>query len=128
MSIALGAPTLVSDVARENSVLAYNASLTASPVAPNPILRIRGGSTTLVDLPLHATTPFAGAAVDGSASFNFLSLHAMATGGSQTTPDNYQLLGRDGAVHLSGLANATVTITAGQTVSASTITAIVPAS
>lgn len=129
MANTLGNPTLVSSAARENNILSYNTTLLAAPLTnPNPILRIRIGSTTLVDFPLNATTPFTGGAVDGAATFNFVSSSAVASGGAASIPDNYQLLGRDAAVHLSGVVTATDGISVAQTVSTATITATAPAS
>jgi hypothetical protein len=124
MSNSLGNPTAFSTAARENAVLAYNATLTAAPLTnTNPVLRIRNGSTTLIDFPLSAATPFTGASVDGSATFNFTSPTAVASGGVAQIPDNYQLIGRDTVVHMSGPVTATDGISVGQTVTAATITA-----
>jgi|SRR5262245_4816467 len=128
MSNTLGNPTLRSDAARENEVLSYNTTLTASPSIPNPLLRIRKGSTTLVDFTLHASAPFTGGSVDGSAVFNFTSSSAVASAGAADIPDNYQLIGRDNQVHLSGPITSTDGITAGQTILAATITATAAAS
>lgn len=128
MSNNLGNPTLKSNKARENEILSYNSTLTSSPSAANPLLRVRNGSTTLVDLTLDPTTPFTGGSVDGSATFNFASASAVAVGGAATLPDNYQVIGRDGAVHLSGPITATDAISVGQTVNGSTITVTEPAS
>ena len=128
MSNTLGNPTFKSNAARENEILSYNTTLTASPSISNPLLRIRKGSTTLVDFPLDAATPFTGAGVDGSATFNFPSTSAVAVAGAADVPDNYQVIGRDNAVHLSGPATATDGITVGQTVNVATITATEPAS
>lgn len=122
MANTLGNPSSFSAKARENAVLAYNSSLTSSPSAPNPILRIRNGSTTLVDFTLDPTTPLTGGAVDGAATFNFTSASAVAVGGTATLPDNYQVIGRDAAVHLAGPITATDAISVGQTVNAATIT------
>lgn len=128
MANTLGNPTLVSNKARENEVLSWNTSLTSSPTAPNPILRIRNGSTTLVDFSLDPTTPFTGGAVDGAATLNYVSASAVAVGGTASLPDNYQIIGRDAAVHLSGPITATDAISVGQTVNAATITVTAPAS
>lgn len=128
MANTLGNPTLVSDKARENEVLSFNSSLTSSPSVANPILRIRKGSTTLVDFLLDPTTPFTAGSVDGSATFNFVSAAAVAVAGAADLADNYQLIGRDAAVHLSGVATFTDGITVGQTVNAATITCTAPAS
>jgi len=128
MANTLGNPTLVSDKARENNVLSYNSTLTSAPTVANPILRIRNSTTTLVDFPLDATTPFTGGDVDGVATFNFSAATAVATGGTATIPNNYQVLGRDNAVHLSGTVTATDGISVGQTVAAGSITATSPAS
>lgn len=128
MANTLGNPTLVSDKARENTILSYNSTLTSSPSAANPILRIRASAVTLVDFLLDPTTPLTGGAVDGSATFNMVSASAVATGGAASIPTNYQVLGRDGAVHLSGPISATDGISVGQTVNASSITGTAPAS
>lgn len=128
MANTLGNPTLVSDKARENNILSFNSTLTSAPTIPNPILRIRASSTTLVDFTLDATTPFTGGAVDGSATFNFTSPTAVAVAGTASIPTNYQVIGRDNAVHLTGNITATDGISVGQTVNASTITATAPAS
>jgi hypothetical protein len=128
MANTLGNPTSKSNAARENEILSYNTTLTASPSIANPLLRIREGSTTLVDFPLNATTPFTGGSVDGSATFNFTAASAVAVGGAADVPDNYQVIGRDNAVHLSGPITATDGITVGQTVDVATITATEPAS
>lgn len=128
MANTLGNPTLVSDKAREGEVLSFNATLTSSPSAANPLLRVRKTTTTLVDFLLDPTTPFTGGSVDGSATFNFVSANAVAVAGAADIPDNYQVIGRDAAVHLSGAITATDGITLGQTVSAATITATEPAS
>lgn len=128
MANTLGNPTLVSNKARENNILSYNTTLTSAPSVPNPILRIRLNTTTLVDFTLDGTTPFTGGAEDGSATFNFSAATAVATGGTASIPNNYQVLGRDGAVHLSGNITATDGISVGQTVSAGSITATAPAS
>lgn len=128
MANTLGNPTLKSSAARENEILSYNTTLTASPSIANPLLRIRKSTTTLVDFTLHASTPFTGGSVDGSATFNFTSSSAVAAAGAADIPDNYQVIGRDNAVHLSGPITATDGITTGQTVNAATITATEPAS
>lgn len=128
MANTLGNPTLVSDKARENNILSYNSTLTSSPTIPNPILRIRASSTTLVEFTLDATTPLTGGAVDGSATFNFAAASAVASGGTASLPTNYQVIGRDNAVHLTGNITATDAISVGQTVNAGTITATAPAS
>ena len=129
MANTLGNPTLISDKARENQILSFNTSLTSEPVIANPLLRVRAGSVTLVDFPLDPTTPFLGAAGDGSAAFNFVSASVLATGGTASLPTNYQVLGRDNAVHLSGaFLTATDPITVGQNVSAASVSATAPAS
>ena len=128
MSNTLGNPTLKSNAARENEILSYNTTLTASPSIANPLLRIRKSTTTLVDFALNASTPFTGGSVDGSATFNFVSPSAVAAAGVADVPDNYQVIGRDNAVHLSGPITATDGISVGQTVDAATITATEPAS
>jgi hypothetical protein len=128
MANTLGNPTLVSNKAREGAVLSYNATLTSSPSVANPVLRIRKSTTTLVDFLLDPTTPLTGGSVDGAATFAFVAASAVAAGGVADIPDNYQVLGRDGAVHLSGVATATDGISAGQTVTSGTITATAPAS
>jgi len=128
MANTLGNPTSKSNTARENEILSYNTTLTASPSIPNPLLRVRKSSTTLVDFTLNASTPFSGGGVDGSATFNFTSPSAVAVAGAADIPDNYQLIGRDNAAHLSGPITATDGITVGQTVNAATITATEPAS
>jgi hypothetical protein len=123
MANTLGNPTAFSAKARENAVLSYNSTLTSAPTAPNPLLRVRLGSTTLVDFPLDPTTPFTGGSVDGSATFNFVSASAVAVGGTASIPDNYQLIGRDAAVAFSGPIVATDGISVGQTINSATITA-----
>ena len=128
MANTLGNPTLVSSKARENAVLSYNSTLTSSPSVANPILRYRVGSTTLVDFLLDPTTPFTGGGVDGLATFSLVSGSAVAVGGVAQIPDNYQVLGRDAAIHLSGVVNATDGISVGQTVNQATVTATAPAS
>jgi hypothetical protein len=128
MANSLGAPTLISAKARENEVLSWNSSLTSSPSAANPILRLRAGSTTLVDFLLDPTTPFTGGAVDGAATFNFAAASAVAVGGVASLADNYQVIGRDAAVHLSGNASFTDAISVGQVVNAGTVTVTAPAS
>ena len=127
MANTLGNPTL-SSKARENQILSYNSTLTSAPVIANPLLRIRRDSTTLVDFPLDASTPLLGGVEDGSAPFNFVSASVPATGGAATTPNNYQVIGRDNVAHMSGAVDATDGITVGQNVSASSIVANVPAS
>lgn len=128
MANTLGNPTLVSSKAREGAVLSYNATLTSSPTIANPLLRIRNSSTTLVDFPLDPTTPLTGGAVDGIATLALVSGTAVAVAGSATIPDNYQILGRDNAVHLSGPATCTDGISSGQSIAAGTITLTAPAS
>jgi hypothetical protein len=128
MANTLGNPTLVSNKAREGQVLSYNATLTSSPTAANPLLRIRKSTTNLVDFLLDPTTPFTGGSVDGAATFAFVAASAVAAGGVADIPDNYQVIGRDAAVHLSGVVSATDGISAGQTINASTITTTAPAS
>lgn len=126
MANTLGNPSLVSLKACENEVLSFNSTLTSSPSIANPLLRIRNGSTTLVDFPLDPTTPFTGGSVDGVATLNFVSSSAVAVGGVAQIPDNYQILGRDNAVHLSGAVTATDGISVGQTVNAATMTVTEP--
>jgi len=128
MANTLGNPTFVSDKARENQVLSFNSTLTSSPSVANPVLRIRRDTTTLVDFPLDPTTPYNGGAVDGSAAFNYVSASAVAVGGAATIPNNWQLIGRDGVVHMSGPATCTDGITVSQLVDAATITTTAPAS
>lgn len=128
MANTLGNPTLKSDKVREGEILSYNTSLTSSPSIANPLLRIRKSTTTLVEFALDATTPFTGGSVDGAATLNYVSASAVAAAGAADIPDNYQILGRDDAVHLSGPITATDGITVGQTVSAATITVTEPAS
>lgn len=127
MSNIFGNPTLVSDKGRENSVLAYNVTLTSAPVVANPIVRVRRDAVTLVDFPLDPTTPVAGASVDGIGALAYVSPTAVAVGGTASIPNNYQIIGRDNAVHLSGLIIATDGISAGQTIGADAITLIQPA-
>jgi len=91
MANTLGNPTSKSSTARENEILSWNTTLTASPSIANPLLRIRKGSTTLVEFPLDATTPFTGGSVDGSATFNFASASAVAVAGVADVPDGYQV-------------------------------------
>jgi hypothetical protein len=122
MANTLGNPSSFSLKARENAVLSYNSSLTSSPSIANPLLRIRAASTTLVDFPLDPTTPLTGGSVDGVATFNFTSASAVAVGGTASLPDNYQVIGRDNAVHLGGPITATDAISVGQTVNSATIT------
>lgn len=126
MANNLLSPTIYSNVARENQLLSFNGTLTASPSIANPLLRIRNGSTTLVEFALHASTPLLGGSVDGSAVFSFIAPNAIAVGGAATVPDNYQVIGRDNAVHLGGEVFGGEGITIGQTVLADTITAIAP--
>ena len=128
MANALGNPSLVSSKARENQVLSFNDTLTSSPSIANPLLRIRNGSTTLVDFELDPTTPLTGGSVDGAATFNFVSASAVAVAGVATIPDNYQVIGRDNVAHLSGSISATDGISVGQTVTAASITVTAPAS
>jgi hypothetical protein len=128
MANTLGNPTLVSAKFREGQVLSGNATLTSSPSVANPILRIRNGSTTLVDFPLDPTTPLTGGAVDGAGAYAFVAANAVAVGGAATIPDNYQVLGRDAAVHLSGPATATDGISVGQTIANGATTLTAPAS
>lgn len=123
MANTLGNPNVFSNAARENEVLAYNTTLAAGSTNANPFLRIRKGSTTLVDFLLNAATPFTGGGVDGSATFNFTTGTGVAVGGVADIPDGYQVIGRDNAVHLSGPIVATDGISVGQTISAATITA-----
>jgi hypothetical protein len=128
MANTLGNPTLVSAKAREGAVLSYNATLTSAPTVGNPVLRLRNSSTTLVDFLLDPTTPLTGAAVDGVATLAFVTGTGVAVAGTATIPDNYQILGRDAAVHLSGVATCTDGISTGQTVAAGTVTLTAPAS
>jgi len=109
-------------------VLSGNASLTSAPSVANPILRVRRDAVTLVDFPLDPTTPLTGGSVDGGGAFNFVGASAVAVGGVASIPNNYQVLGRDAAVHLSGLATATDGISVGQTVTNATTTLTAPAS
>jgi hypothetical protein len=127
MANTLGNPTL-STVLREDVVIQTNTRLAATTTVANPILRLRNSTTTLVDFPLNATTPLTVGGSDGSATVNPTSASAVATGGSATLPDNYQILGRDNAVHLSGTVTATDAITSGQTVTLGTTTITMPAS
>lgn len=126
MANNLSSPTLYSNKARENQLLSFNDTLTSSPSIANPLLRVRNGSTTLVEFPLHASLPLAGGSIDGAAVFSFLAPDAVAIGGAATVPDNYQVIGRDNAPHLSGEVFGGEGITIGQTVRAETITAIAP--
>lgn len=128
MSNTLGNPTAVSTKSREGQVASYNASLTSAPSIANPLVRIRAGSTTLVDHPLNATTPMTVGAEDGSVAFNYLAPSAVAVGGLGAIADNYQIIGRDAVVHLSGVAVFTDPITAGQIVDADVATLTAPAS
>lgn len=127
MGIALSNPTFVSDKAREGQIASFNTALTSSPAVANPLLRIRRDSTTLVDFPLNATTPLTLGAVDGSATYNFTSANAVATGGANTLANNWQLIGRDSVVHTSGPAESDQGITVGQVVNTATITTTAPA-
>lgn len=127
MANTLGNPTFVSTLLREDQVIAANTRLAAGATIANPILRIRNSTTTLVDFPLNATTPLTVGASDGSGAFNFVGSSAVATGGAATIPDNYQILGRDNTVHLSGPATATDGITSGQTVNNASTTLTAPA-
>lgn len=126
MANNLLSPTLYSDKARENQLLSFNDTLTSAPSIANPLLRVRNGSTTLVEFALHASLPLTGGGVDGAAVFNFVAPDAIGIGGAATIPDNYQVLGRDNAVHLGGPVTGSEGISIGQTVLADTITAIAP--
>ncbi len=127
MANTLGNPTLVSNKSREAQVTAQNTVFTSSPAVANPILRIRIGATTIVDFTLDGTTPFTVGGEDGIATFNFTSTTATATGGTASVPDNYQVIGRDSAVHWSGLVTGSEAISTGQVVDAQTITVTAPA-
>jgi hypothetical protein len=127
MALNLGNPTL-STVLREDVVIATNTRLAATTTIANPILRLRNSTTTLVDFPLNATTPLTVGASDGAATLNYLAGSAVATGGTATVPDNYQVLGRDNAVHLSGVVTGGDGITTGQTINNAVTTVTMPAS
>ena len=127
MANTLGAPTL-STVLREDVVISVNTRLAANTTIANPILRLRNSTTTLVDFPLNASTPLTVGGSDGQATVNPTSANAVASGGSATLPDNYQVLGRDNAVHLSGTMTSDQAITAGQTCTLATTTITMPAS
>lgn len=128
MANTLGNPTSVSNKAREAQVTAQNTVLTSAPSIANPLLRVRLGSTTLVDFPLDASNPILGGAEDGSVTLVFTASAAVASGGSSSVPDNYQLIGRDNVVHFAGPVTGTEAISSGQTVDAGTITVTAPAS
>jgi hypothetical protein len=129
MANTLGNPTFVSTLLREDVVIATNTRLAANTTIANPILRIRNSTTTLVDYPLNATTPLTVGASDGTATVNPTSPNAVASGGSATLADNYQILGRDNTVHLSGPFSAsTDAYTAGQGTTLGSTTITMPAS
>lgn len=125
MANTLGAPTLSTDL-REDMVIAANARLAASTTIANPLLRLRVGSTTLVDFPLNATNPLTVGGSDGQATLNPTSPTAVAVAGTATLADNYQIIGRDNTVKLSGSASFTDGITTGQTVTLNTTTLTMP--
>lgn len=130
MANTLGNPTL-STAAREQVVIGANTLLAATTTNPNPILRLKrvaGGVGTLVDFPLNATNPLTVGGSDGSATVNPTSASAVATGGSASLPDAYDIIGRDGVVHYTGAVTATDAITSGQTVTLGTTTITMPAS
>lgn len=126
MANTLSSPTFYSAKGREKQLLSYNDTLTSDPLIPNPFLRVRNGSTTLVEFLLDAISPLTGGSVDGSAVFSFVDPDAIAVGGVATIPDNYLVIGRDNAVHLGGVVIGSDGISTGQTVLAETITAIAP--
>lgn len=129
MANTLGNPTTIETDLREQMIITVNGRLNVGGGA-NAILRIRrlaGGPTTLVDFPLDATNPITAGASDGAATLNPVSSSAVATGGSATLADNYQILDKAGTVRLEGPASSTDGITSGQTVNLGTITLNVPA-
>lgn len=127
MANTLGNPTTIEGDLRESMLEVVNTKLNVGGGA-NAILRIRNSTTTLVDFPLNATTPISlGTDDDGAATLNPVSSSAVATGGSATLADNYQILDKAGTVRLAGTASSTDGITAGQTVNLGTITLNVPA-
>lgn len=129
MANTLGTITTVSDKARENTVLSYNTTLTSAATVANPILRILAAGTPLVNFLLDPTAPFLVGAVDGSTTLVFVNASVVAIAGTQTLPTQYQIIGRDTLVHLTGsITGATDAISVGQTVSAGTITVTAPAS
>lgn len=118
MATTLNNPNLLGTLFREDVVIALNTRLAAGSAIANPIIRLRNSTTTLVDIPLNATTPLTVGASDGSATLNPTGA-GTAVAGSATIPDGWQLLGRDNTVHLSGTVTSNDGITTGQQVTVS---------
>jgi hypothetical protein len=126
MSLTLGAPIIDSVALREDVVVAANTRINDG--SSGALLRLRIGSTTLVDFPLNATTPLTVGGSDGSATFNPISTTAVASGGAAQVPDNYEVRSDANVLIMHGVVTGGDAITAGQTVTLNTSTLSMPAS
>jgi hypothetical protein len=127
MATTINNPNSLGTLFREDVVIALNTRLAAGSTIANPLFRLRNATTTLVDIPLNATTPLTVGGSDGSATLNPTG-PGTAVAGTATSPDGWQLVGRDNTVHLSGTVTSNDGITTGQQVTAGTITLTMPAS
>lgn len=126
MALTLGNPSAVQTALREAIVATINTAINNS--GGTSLLRLRNGSTVLVDFPLDSTNPLTLGASDGQASFNPVSATATASGGAATVPNNYQVIAESGAVLLDGPVTGGDGITTGQTVTLGASTITMPAS
>lgn len=126
LALTLGNPSAVQTALRESIVAAINTAINNS--GGTSLLRLRNGSTVLVDFALDGTNPLTLGASDGSATFNPTSATATASGGSATVPNNYQVIAESGTVLLDGPVTGADGITTGQTVTLNTSTLTMPAS
>lgn len=126
MALTLGNPIIDLVALREDVVIAANTRINDG--ASGALLRLRLGSTTLVDFPLNATTPLTLGGSDGQATFNPISASAVASGGAASVPDNYEVRSDANVLIMHGAVTGGDAITAGQTVTLNTSTLNMPAS
>lgn len=123
MALTLGNPTLET-LARNALSDALDALINTG--AGTATLTLRNSTTVLVTFNLQ--NPAFGASATGVITLQGVPISAVASAGSATTPDNYQVINRDSSLVMSGSVTGTGPITSGETVNLNSYTYTTPAS
>lgn len=123
MALTLGNPTLET-LARNALSDALDALVNTG--AGTATLTLRNSTTVLVTFNLQ--NPAFSASATGVITLQGVPISAVASAGSATTPDNYQVINRDSSLVMSGSVTGTGPITSGETVNLNSYTYTTPAS
>jgi len=124
MALTLGNATTITTAARNAQADAFTTLIATG--GGTATLLLRNSTTTLVTFNL-SNTPF-GAASTGAITLAGVTISAVASAGSATAVDNYQIKDRGGTVQWTGAVTGSDTITSGQTCNLTSLVITWPAS